>query len=463
MTDCTTNVAPQQAPTAAQALLEKPIVSTLVRLATPNIMAMLASIAVGVMESWFVGRLGTLPLAGLALVFPMFMLMNMLAAGAFGNATSSAVARSFGAGKPERAQALALHAVYIALIASSLFMAVFRLWGTAIYTALGASGIVLEEAQSYSNVLFTGALTIWLMHTFASILRGAGDMRTPSSVLMAVAIGQIALTGILTQGWGTTPEFGLAGVAIATVVAYGLGALVLFGILLQGSRSIRLQFRNIALRLPLFVDILRVGLVAAASPFQRVITIILMTGLVSHFGHEALAGYGIGARLELLMVPMVFGIGTAMVYMVGTLIGAGALARAHRIAWSGAIGAALITGMLGLTGAVVPRVWGGLFTNDPVALQACVIYLRIVGPVYGFYGLGLALYFASQGAGKVTWPVLAACAQLAVAIGGGALIVFWWEASLSNLFMMIAFGHVLYGGVTALSIILGAWRRQVEV
>lgn len=457
-----TPVTPQPPPGAAQHLLEQPIAATLLRLATPNVLSMLASTAVGIAESWYVGRLGTLALAGLALVFPMFMLMNMLAAGAMGGAIASAVARALGARQPQRAQALALHALCIAVAASGLFMAVFLLGGTGIYAFLGASGAVLEAARAYSNVLFSGGLSVWLLHTCASILRGTGDMRTPASVLAGVALVQITLTGLFTQGWGIIPAYGLSGAALAAIVAYGMGAIVLLGILLAGTRPVRLQFHNMPLRFALFADILRVGLMAAISPLQRVSTVILMTGLVSSFGPAALAGYGIGARLELLMVPMVFGVGSALVFMVGTHIGAGALARAQRVAWSGALGAAIITGAFGLIGAIVPLAWGGLFTRDPLALQACIAYLRIVGPCYSFYGLGLALYFASQGAGKVLWPVLAACVQLAIAAGGGALAVQWFGAPLASLFLLIAVGMVVYGAGTALAIALGAWRPQPQ-
>jgi Na+-driven multidrug efflux pump len=391
----------------------------------------------------------------------MFMLMNMLAAGAIGGAIASAVARALGAGQAQRAQALALHAVCIALVASGLFMALFLLGGSSIYAALGADGAVLKAARSYSNILFTGGLTVWLFHTFASVLRGSGDMRTPASTLAGVAIVQIVLTGMLTQGWGPIPACGLSGAAIAAIVAYGLGALVLGRILLRGNRPVRLRLDHIHLRFALFADILRVGLMAAISPLQRVSTVILMTGLVSHFGPAALAGYGIGARLELLMVPMVFGIGSALVYMVGTHIGAGALARGRRVAWTGAVGAALITGTFGLTGALAPLAWGGLFTSDPTVLQSCMAYLRIVGPCYGFYGLGLALYFASQGAGKVFWPVLATCVQLAVTVGGGALAVLWLWAPLHSLYLLIAVGIIVYGAGTSLAISLGAWGREL--
>jgi Na+-driven multidrug efflux pump len=344
------------------------------------------------------------------------------------------------------------------LAASGLFMVVFLFYGPGIYTTLGATGAVLDAALAYSSVVFSGGMAIWLFHTFASVLRGTGDMRTPASVMAGVAVGQIGLTGALTQGWGPVPALGISGAALAAVCAYSLGAMILMVALQTGQHPVRLQFQGIPLQLGRFADILRVGLVAAISPLQRVSTVILLTGLVSRFGPAALAGYGIGARLELLMVPLVFGIGSALVFMVGAHIGAGALARAQRVAWTGATGAALLTGALGLTAAIVPHAWGRLFTSDLEALQACVTYLRIVGPCYAFYGLGLALYFASQGAGNVLWPVLAAAAQMALAVGGGTIGVLWLGASLTVLFTLIAAGLVVYGIGTALAIALGAWR-----
>src|SRR4029450_5493747 len=124
---------------------------------------------------------------------------------------------------------------------------------------------------------------------------------------------------------------------------------------------------------------------------------------------------------EYLQIPLVFGMGSALVAMVGTNVGAGQTPRAERIAWTGAGLGAAVTGSIGLAAAAVPHAWLGLFTPDPHVQAAGAPSLRIVGPAYGFFGLGLALYFASQGAGRLTWPLAAGFARLTVAAARGWL------------------------------------------
>jgi Na+-driven multidrug efflux pump len=179
---------------------------------------------------------------------------------------------------------------------------------------------------------------------------------------------------------------------------------------------------------------------------------------VGAFGTAALAGYGMGARLEYLQIPLVFGMGSALVTMVGTNFGAGRRARALREAWIGSAVAAGVTGAIGLIAALVPGLWLGLFSADPDVLAAGATYLRIVGPTYGFFGLGLALYFASQGAGRLLWPVLGGTARLLVAVVGGWLVVHALGGSLAALCAMMALAFVVLGTTVALAIRAGAWR-----
>jgi Na+-driven multidrug efflux pump len=192
---------------------------------------------------------------------------------------------------------------------------------------------------------------------------------------------------------------------------------------------------------------------------QANLTIVLLTGLVAPFGTAALAGYGMGARLEYLQIPLVFGFGSALVTMVGTNVGAGRQARAERIAWTGAGMAAVLTGAIGLTVAVAPRAWLGLFSADPEVLHAGATYLRIVGPVYGFFGLGLALYFASQGAGRLLWPILAGFSRLVIASVGGWLAIHWFGGGLTALFGVMALALVVFGITVTGAVRSGAWRR----
>src|SRR5262249_54949568 len=214
------------------------------------------------------------------------------------------------------------------------------------------------------------------------------------------------------------------------------------------------------LRLRLFWEILKVGAPGSLNTVMTNLTIAIATALVGPFGASALAGYGMGARLEYLQIPLVFGMGSALVTMVGTNVGAGQFARAERVAWVGAGLAAAVTGTLGLLGAMGPGVWIGLFSTDGDVLAVGARYLAIVGPTYGFFGLGLALYFASQGAGRLMWPLMAGAARLAIACGGGWLAVHALGAGLSGVFAAMALALVAFGGILAIAVWRGAWRAQ---
>jgi Na+-driven multidrug efflux pump len=154
----------------------------------------------------------------------------------------------------------------------------------------------------------------------------------------------------------------------------------------------------------------------------------------------------------------VFGLGAALVTMVGTNIGAGQLARAQHVAWVGAGLAALVTGAVGLFGAIFPHAWLGLFSRDAEVLATGTLYLRTVGPLYGFFGVGLALYFASQGAGRLGWPLFAGFLRLAIAGGGGLLATRWFGGGLGSIFAVMAAALFVFGIVNVLAVRLGAWR-----
>jgi Na+-driven multidrug efflux pump len=255
---------------------------------------------------------------------------------------------------------------------------------------------------------------------------------------------QVSIGGALGLGWGPFPRLGMAGVAAGTVIAYAVGAAWLWVHLVSGRSRIALRLFRTPLQRALFIDILRVGAVACFSPLQTVLTILILTRLVAQFGTDALAGYGIGTRLEFLLVPIAFSIGVASVPLVGMAIGSGQIERARRAAW---IAAALATGVLTAVGLVVtaaPDLWTRLFTEDPAVLAAAGNYFAWAGPVYGLFGLGLSLYFSSLGAGKAVGPVLAGTLRLVMVAGGGMLLAFW-QTPTWTIFALLAAGMAVYG------------------
>ncbi len=442
------------------ALLAGPILPTLLRLSLPNIVAMLATATVAIAETTYVGRLGTAALAGIALVFPMVMLQQMLSSGAMGGGVSSAVSRALGSGDSARAATLAIHAIAIGLSAGLFFSILFLVAGREIYRLLGGSGAALEQALAYSNVVFIGATSIWLTNTLASIVRGTGNMRVPSATMLGIASAQILIGGAFGLGLGPFPRLGMAGVAIGPLAAFTGGAMFLAWYIGTGRSGVPLSLRGQRLQWPMFRDILKVGAVACASPFQSVLAILILTSLAARFGTEALAGYGIGARLEFLLVPITFAIGVACVPMVGMAIGANDVPRARRVTWTGGLLSAVMMGALGMLMAAVPSLWATQFTSEPRVVEAASTYLRWAGPCYGFFGLGLCLYFAAQGSGKILGPVLAQTLRLLIILCGG-----WWLASIAAppwaLFALVGFGMVVYGLSTALSIHLSDWSPRL--
>ncbi|MDB5945371.1 MAG: mate efflux family protein [Ramlibacter sp.] len=437
-------------------LLEGPIVPTLLRMAVPNVLVMVAQAGAGLIETWFVGKLGTDALAGVALVFPVLMMMQMMSAGAMGGGIAAAIARRLGAGNRPDADAVAVHAIVLALGFSLVFTGGLLAFGAALYRQMGGSGASLDAALKYSDWIFAGAVLVWLFNSLAAVVRGTGNMALPAVVTCIGLLVLVPLSPLLIFGWGPVPGFGIAGGAMALLAYYALGTLALAAYLFTGRSLLRPSLGGAGLRWRLFRDILRVGLVATVSSLATNLTIGIATAQVGRLGPAAIAGYGTASRLEYLLVPLVFGLGAPLVAMVGTSIGAGQRERALRVTWAGAAVAGVLCEAVGLTAAVFPTRWLSLFGSDPAMLASGARYLQIVGPAYGFFGFGLALYFASQGAGRLAWPLMGNVARLAVA-GGGGWLALRWGGGIVSVYAAQAIALVLYGLINAAAVAGGAW------
>jgi putative MATE family efflux protein len=457
MTDRSVEV-PSAMDRRTRGLLEAPLVPLLLRLAAPNILLMLAQSATGLIETYFVGKLGTDALAGVSIVFPGVMLMQMISAGSMGGGISSSVARALGSGRRDDASALVWHALIINGVLGLICSAGVLTFGEPLYRALGGTGGSLRAALDYSNVIYAGAILLWFMNALASVIRGTGNMLVPGVVICGGALLLIPISPALIFGWGPFPRMGVSGGAVALVGYYLLGIVLQAGYLMAGRSVIRPTFR-VRLQKRLFGAILKIGALASTTSIQTNLTIMLTTGMVGVFGPAALAGFGTGSRLEYLMVPIAFGVGGPLVAIVGTNIGAGQRQRALKAAWvGGAIGFAL-TETVGIAAAIWPVAWLSLFDTDPAMLLTGSHYLHVVGPFYGFFGLGLVLYFASQGAGRLLWPVAAQFFRLVVAVGGSSLAL-RLGGGLDSVFLAIGIALLVFGGTVALSIAAGSWSAR---
>jgi Na+-driven multidrug efflux pump len=294
--------------------------------------------------------------------------------------------------------------------------------------------------------VFGGAIAVWIANTLSSVLRGSGNMLAPALTLIGAALVHLPLSGMLVA------RIGIAGAGIAYVTTFSIAAFVM-AVIVWRSSLLAPRRKDWKLEWRLFREILRVGAISTLSALQTVLTAVILTGFVGRHGAAALAGYGVGLRLELLQIPLVFAVGQALVVLVGTHIGAGRAERAKRIAWVGAGFAASISLVIGIVVSIFPLAWVGLFSSDAAVLEHGSGYLRTVAPFYPLLAAGIALYFASQGAGRVLRPILAGTVRLAIVIAGGLL-----AASLQGVYFVIAAAMIAFGALTVWFVAATDWK-----
>jgi Na+-driven multidrug efflux pump len=423
----------------------------ILRLAAPTALVSFLQVAAQLFETWLAARQGTAALAGWAMVLPFALLMQMMSVGAMGGGVVSAIARALGGGRREEASALVLHAVLIALAAAALFAVPLAIFPRGVLGAVGGAEAA-DAAAPYAMWLFgAGALPAWLANTLGSVLRGGGRHALAARVLVLAWAFYPPLAWGLAEGLG----MGLAGIGAAFAGVFWLAAGVMGVVVLRGGAGFAPSLRVPPTR-RMFARILSVGLIACVLAAVANLTTIMVTAQLSARGPAVVAAYGISARLEFMMIPLAFGIGSALTALVGRAAGAGDWAEARRLAWTGAGLAALLAGICGLAVTIFAESFARAFSADAEVIAIAAQALGIIGPAYVGFGAGMAMYFASQGAGRMGWPMAAALARFAIAVGGGALLA--GPFGLDGQFLAVALGITAYGAVTAMGVRPGVWR-----
>jgi putative MATE family efflux protein len=395
-------------------------------------------------EVYFVGRLGSTAIAGAALCFPAMMLMSAMSGAGLGGGVSSAIARSVGAGKIDQARSLAIHSILLGLATGLFFTLLMEFAGGPLYRLMGGRDETLAASLAYSTAFFRGVALVWLFNTLASIYRGVGQPAFPALVGAAGGIVIVIASPSMIFGVGPIPALGIAGAGIAVILYVTVGSGVLLARMFGPRSPLHLSLEGFRLNSAHFWEILRVGLPSSANTVVGTLGFMVMTGLVGRFGSNPLAAFGLGTRFEFVLIPVVFGLGTAVLTMVGAAVGAVNYNRAKAVTRAGAVVAGASWGFFGIVLTIFPRLWLGIFTADPQVLALGSRYFRYVGPLYALVGIGMILYFACQGIGQATLPLLVGVGRLAVAlILGWAVVSF--GGGVESVFAAVAVGLALYG------------------
>lgn len=438
-------------------ILSSPSLKTLLGLSLPNLAASLVQSLMLVAEGWYAGGLGPEALASIALVFPVFMFTMMLSAGAIGGAVSGAMARAVGAGDVERANGVLRAAVLLSLGIGGLKAVLVLTAGPVLFSAMGGEGPVLDGALSYAWALFPFIWVVWLTNMITGALRGTGDMIRPAVCTVIIVATHLTIVVLLRA---LDADAGLAGAGFAILGAYLAGLCYIVVVWSAAGRDVRLTLTGWH-RLAAVWPVLSAGLLAGSQTAMTIAYSVIATAVFGHISAVWLAGYGIGVRLEMLVVPLIFGTGGAGIAMTGTLLGAGRRRDAIRIGWLCAGLSAALVGSIGVAAALAPWMWSGLYTDDPEIASAAAAYLRLVGPFYGFFALGLSLYFVSQGLATLLYPVIGAALRLAVVVLGLGLLI--WIDALTPIraLIIVAAAMLLYGIFVAIMLRLGPWRPRI--
>jgi len=358
-------------------LTEGPITPALRRLALPMALGIVFIIAVNLADTYYIARLGTEPLAAMTFTFPIVTGVMSVAMGLSVGGTT-AIARAIGHGDEEQVRRLTTHSVMLALLVVALISGLGVLSQETIIEALGAEPTVVPMILDYMTIWFAGAVFLVVPIVANGALRAAGDAKTPMFIMMGAAIANMVLDPLLIFGYGPIPAMELRGAAIATLLARAFTLVVSVYVLAFRARMLDLHIPSWTELRTSWGKIISVGAPAALTNVLGPVAVALLTALVANEGSAAIAAYGIGARVDSLLLIPPMALTSALSPFIGQNWGAHLIVRVQEavrtsirfsVLWG--IGALLVL-ML-----IAPSV-ATAFSDDPAVQEALVIYLRVM-------------------------------------------------------------------------------------
>jgi putative MATE family efflux protein len=423
---------------APEHLLALDPLRAVIRLAAPTTLVMLVAAVSNVFYTYYVSRLGADAIAAVSLVFPISLVAITAMGGGIGGGAASAIARALGAGRRAAATATAEHALVLAVAIGIAFGAAMIAGGRTIFGWMGGSGDVLDAATGFAGVLFGGAAITFVGGMFDSILRGEGNVRVPAIWSSTSLLLQIVLTPLFMFTLG----LGLPGAAGAMLLSQLLTAIPRACHVFRGHGAVHPRPWPLRPSIEPLAAILRIGIPASLSTTLNYTAVMVLTGVVARLGTPDLAAYGLGTRLDFLLLSFAFGVSAAVLTLVGLATGAGRPERAGEYVRAAC---GLIFAMLAAAAAVLwwrPSLWIGIFSDDPGIHAVGAVYFRTIGPSYPFVGLSMVLAFAFQGLGRATPPLVVMAIRVPIVLLAAIGCVRWLGLAEQAVFATIAVGNV---------------------
>jgi len=429
-----------------------------------------------IFDLWYVGQIGVSELAGVAYVFPIYMLTSMLSNGAFGGAISGATARAFGSQDIFKAECIFRSAIVIALLGSIIMMAIFFGFAKTFFSFFLIDKEIVFSALTYGSILLGGIVLVWLFNIIIAITRGSGNTMIPAISWSLVLIFHMIAASmnfeyidgqlILLENVKLFNEIlifnSLEWSAISFLIGYLMGIFFICVFYYFGKHPFTFNLKNI-LKFDGIIILLKSGSLASCQSIMTIGLAIFSITVIGTYGINWTAGFGIAIRLELLLIPIIFGIGGALIAIVGANVGAKKYSRAVIMTWKGTFFSVFIVGIIGIGFSIYPDVWSNLFTDDLLIKETSKSYLTIVAPFYAFFALGLGLYFTCQAFNTLFWPIVGTFIRLIFVVLITLILIYIDAASPISLFITMSLGLVIYGTFIALSLHFGSWKSYYKL
>ncbi len=367
------------------------------------ILEMLMESLFGVVDMFFVARLGVDSLATVALTESCLVLVFGVAMG-LSMATTAFIARRIGENDPEGAGVAAVQAIAVGLIISFLVATTAILFAPRILGFMGATPAVIQVGTTYTRILLGGSVTIFLLFLINAIFRGAGDAALAMRVLWLANAINIVLDPCLINGWGPFPRLNVMGAAVATTIGRGVGVLFQLFLLFGGASRVRIHASQLRLDLGVLWRLLKVSFTGI---LQFVIATASWTGLVrlcATFGSAPVAGYTVAVRIFMFVILPSWGLSNSAATLVGQNLGAKNPDRAEAAVYQTGRYAMYYMGSIAILFLLFARPLAAFFTGDPVVQQVAVDCLRFISFGNICYAWGMVLVQAFNGAGDTRTP-----------------------------------------------------------
>ena len=380
-------------------LLQGPVGKTLISLAMPMAFGIAAIILFTVVDTFYVGRLGAEQLAAMGFTFPISYIVMSIAMG-LSVGTSSTIARAIGEGRQLKVQRLTTDGLGLAFVIVTCFSLIGLTNLNTIFSMIGAKGEILELISDYMIpwCLGVGLLVIPMVGNGA--IRATGDTKTPATIMVIAGIVNIVLDPFLIFGIGPFPRLELQGAALATVVSWGVTFTASLWILGKREGMIRLPIFDPKQTFDSWRQILHIGIPAAGTNMMEPLSMAVITRMISEYGKEAVAAFGVGGRLEALSLIGIWALSMAMTPFVGQNFGAGNSDRVRAALRSGVKfslvwGGVTFTVLYFLSGIIAP-----IFNDNKAVIASIILFLQIIPISYAMYGISTLVNSTFNALGK---------------------------------------------------------------